>query len=73
MNNSILLFPAGSAALFQCEADVLEAWNNNVDFRTPRERNAYMRKSDFEQYGNKMDGIVYIYGDLNVTIKTPII
>ena len=71
--NSILLFPSGNSERFQCEADILEAWNNNVDFRTPREKYGYMRKSDFEQYGNKMDGIVYIYGNLNVTIRNPIV
>ena len=71
MNNSILLFPAKGR--YECEADVLEAWNNNADFRTPRERTAYMRKSDFEMFGNKMDGIVYMYGDLVVTIRSPIV
>ena len=72
MTNSILLFPK-SSGMYSCEADVLEAWNNNVDFRTPKEQYAYMRKSDFEQYGNKMDGIFYCYGDLKVIVRSPIV
>ncbi len=70
MDNYILLFPAWVS--FSCESDVIEAWNNNADFRTPREKTAYMRKSGFEMFGNKMCGIRYIYGGLDIIIRSAI-
>jgi hypothetical protein len=68
--NDIILFPLRGA--YETEADVIEAWNNNADFRTPRERTAYMRKSDMK-YMNPLDGVVYMYGDLTVTLKHRIV
>ena len=44
--NDIILFPLHKP--YACAADVIEAWNNNADFRTPRERTSYMRKSDMK-------------------------
>jgi hypothetical protein len=68
--NDIILFPLKGA--YECEADVIEAWNNNADFRTPRERTAYMRKSDMK-YVNPLDGVVYVYGNLRVVLKERVI
>ena len=68
--NDIILFPLHKP--YACAADVIEAWNNNADFRTPRERTSYMRKSDMK-YVNPLDGVVYIYGDLTVTLKAGLI
>ena len=69
---NILVIPAYRGA-YKSEAEVLRDWDNNKAFCTPEERTSYMSKSDYERYGNALDGIVYSYKGLHVLLKMGIL
>lgn len=70
--NCIVIKPY-DAGMFETESEVMKGWNQNMEFRTPFERNASITKSAYIEYGNKMDGIIFEGANgLQVMVKTPI-
>lgn len=68
----IIIVPTGGRS-YTTESEVIEGWASNHDFMTPFEKTSYIRRTDFENYGNQLDGIKFVKGDLEVTIKEAII
>ena len=72
MNNDYYLVPAYGKN-YTTQAQVIEAWHNNADFRCLNERANYLSKSTYDEYCNKLDGVFYCYNGLYVQLVTGII
>ena len=57
---------------YETEAEVRKAWNQNIDFTTPFERNACMNKLNWQTFGNRLNRVVYSHNGLEVVLMNSV-
>lgn len=55
------------------EGEVAMLWNKDKDFIAPDEPYAYICKRSFLAFGNKLDGIMYDFQGITVTLERAIL
>jgi hypothetical protein len=53
--------------------EVLQAWQDNKTFSTPFEPTSCMSRSDWEKYGNRLDGVIFNHNGLTVELERSIL
>ena len=55
---------------FANQAEVLQAWQDNIDFKAINEHGTYINKSTYDNYCNRLDGVFYCFDGLYVPLET---
>ena len=58
---------------FENEAEIIQAWDDNVDFKALNEHGTYLNKSTYKEYCNPFDGVFYCYKGLFVQLVSGIL
>ena len=58
---------------FEDSGAVIAAWESSIDFKALGEHGTYMSKSTYENYCNKLDGVIYCFDGLYVRLEAGII